>query len=92
MFYVFNAAAYEKEKDVEIKNFLKYTLGKQSAGQFTTELNEIVERMRKSNSLREEVMFISDEIQYNRRKAREEGLLEGNREDALRMLKVKCTP
>ena len=100
---VFNASAYEKEKDIEIKNFLKYTSSNKATGQFAIEINQIVERMKNSNSLREEVMFISDEIQYYRRKAREEGreegLLEGreegreegrlevNRENALKMLK-----
>ena len=98
-----DASAYEKEKDIEIKNFLKYTSSEKATGQFATEINQIVERMKNSNSLREEVMFISDEVQYYRRKAREEGReegllegreegreegrLEGNRENALKMLK-----
>ena len=92
---VFNAKAYEKEKDVEIRDFLKYTICEQSSGKFTAEINEIINRLKQAKSIREEVMFMSDEIQYHALKARkegmkegiEEGIYKGKRENALRMLK-----
>lgn len=84
---VFNATAYEKEKDVEIKDFLKYTYCDKSSGKFTAKIDETVNKLKRIKSVREEAMFLSDELQHQRYMGRKEGIMSDKRETALRMLK-----
>ncbi len=80
----FNTKAYEKEKDIDVREFLKYVNGEESQNVFVQEIEEKVERVKENREWRREYMTLQMREQEIReeswRKGREEGLQRGREE------------
>jgi predicted transposase/invertase (TIGR01784 family) len=53
----FNASAFEKEKNIEIKSILEYIINKKSSTDFTKMIDQIVERAKENKTFRGDYMI-----------------------------------
>lgn len=65
--YFFNADAAEKEKDVEIRNFLNYIKTDDASDEFTRKIDDMVKRIKQNEEFKEQYMFESLALQDERR-------------------------
>lgn len=78
--FFYNAEAYEKAEDPEVKAFLQYIDRLKAESDFTRELEQTVKNVKYDRGFRNKYMTLSYEIEKAKRIAREEGLTEGRAE------------
>ena len=74
---IFNATAYNQEKDVAISAFLEYICNQEAVDDFTTRLTSIVERIKKQEVNRKEYISMNLHDQDNFRRGKKEGYIAG---------------
>ena len=74
---IFNATAYNQEKDLEISAFLEYIYNQEAVDDFTTKLTSIVERIKKQEVNRKEYNSMNLHDQDNFRRGKKEGYSAG---------------
>ena len=80
---IYNAKAYEKTDDEELKAFLRFVCNNTSGDGFTDKLKSITERIKQNELLKTEYLAVNLHDFDIRREAKKEGLEEGARENAL---------
>ena len=80
---IYNAKAYEKTDDEELKAFLRFVCNNTSGDGFTDKLKSITERIKQNELLKTEYLAVNLHDFDIRREAKKEGLEEGARETAL---------
>lgn len=73
----FNALAYEKESDVEIKTFLQYTYNNRSADEFTNRIDSLVANIKRQELSRKEYAAVNLHDQDTFLRGKNEGILQG---------------
>ena len=74
---IFNATAYNQEKDLEISAFLEYIYNQEAVDDFTSKLTSIVERIKKQEVNRKEYNSMNLHDQDNFRRGKKEGYSAG---------------
>ena len=74
---IFNATAYNQEKDLEISAFLEYIYNQEAVDDFTSKLTSIVERIKKQEVNRKEYNSMNLHDQDNFRRGKKEGYAAG---------------
>ena len=74
---IFNSTAYDKENDVDIKNFLKYIKTQEATDDFTIKLNSFVEKAKQNQELRSYYLSMNIHDSDIRRVALAEGREQG---------------
>ena len=74
---IFNSTAYEKEKNVDIKNFLMYIKTQEATDDFTTRLNSFVQKAKQNQELRSYYLSMNIHDSDIRREALKEGIEQG---------------
>jgi predicted transposase/invertase (TIGR01784 family) len=74
---IFNATAYNQEKDLEISAFLEYIYNQEAVDDFTTKLTSIVERIKEQEINRKEYNSMNLHDQDNFRRGKKEGYSAG---------------
>ena len=74
---IFNSNAYEKEKDVAIKAFLKYINTRVPTDTFTKQLDSMVEKIKYNNKFRNEYLAMNLHDRDIKKQAFEDGLSQG---------------
>jgi predicted transposase/invertase (TIGR01784 family) len=74
---IFNATAYNQEKDLEISAFLEYIYNQEAVDDFTTKLTSIVERIKEQEINRKEYNSMNLHDQDNFRRGKKEGYAAG---------------
>ena len=81
---IYNAKAYEKTDDEELKAFLRFVCNNTSGDGFTDKLKSITERIKQNELLKTEYLAVNLHDFDIRREALKEGREEGARETALK--------
>ena len=74
---IFNATAYEQEKDLAISAFLQYICNQKPVDDFTAKLSSIVEKIKKHEVNRKEYQSMNLHDRDNFRRGLKEGIAEG---------------
>ena len=74
---IFNATAYEQEKDLAISAFLQYICNQKPVDDFTERLSSIVEKIKKHEVNRKEYQSMNLHDRDNFRRGLKEGIAEG---------------
>ena len=74
---IFNATAYEQEKDLAISAFLQYICNQKPVDDFTERLSSIVEKITKHEVNRKEYQSMNLHDRDNFRRGLKEGIAEG---------------
>ena len=82
MFY--NCSAWEKEKDAEVRQVLKFIYGLKPESGFALELNKAASMAKQKSRLEDEYMYFSDILEDEKEEAREIGLAEGREEGEIK--------
>ena len=82
MFY--NCSAWEKEKDAEVRQVLKFIYGLKPESGFALELNKAASMAKQKSRLEDEYMYFSDILEDEKEEAREIGLAEGRAEGEIK--------
>jgi predicted transposase/invertase (TIGR01784 family) len=87
---IYNATAYEKEKDERVKALLRFVQTNESGEDgLTNRLAALVKKMKKNEQLRQEYMAMNLHDYDMIRKGRKEGALEKAVEDATNLIKMR---
>ena len=73
----FNASAFEQEKDVAIKSFLKYTLSREASDDFTNRIEAFIKDIKSKEANKKEYSAVNIHDQDIYFKAKNEGIEEG---------------
>lgn len=88
-FIVYNASAYEKESDKEVRAVLKFISKAQAETSFTNELDSTVSQMKNLSEMEDDYMYFMDYVEEEKADAREEATLNTKISNAINMLKLK---
>ena len=80
---IFNSTSYEKEKDVDIRKFLKYIKTQEATDDFTNRLNTFVEKAKNNKDLRSIYLSMNIHDSDIRRIALQEGIEQGAEQKAI---------
>ena len=83
---IFNAEAFETEKDVAISAFLRYISKRIPTDSFTEKLDSLVEKSKDNQKLRSEYLAMNLHDRDIKKQAYKEGALQTKLETALNML------